>query len=162
MRIEEIVGRNVREAREAAGLTQEELGKQIENLLGREWPRQTVSIAEKGGRSFTASELLALSLVTRVSVAGLFTPPVQAREVTFPSGYAVPRQVLTDMAFTGDDPNRIFSQMQETVRRLTVAWVDTLEQTKEQGAPLGDLQRQLNAAIAAWNRSQESNSGGQA
>lgn len=162
MRIEEIVGRNVRDAREATGLTQEELGKRLEDLVGREWPRQTVSTAEKGGRSFTASELLALSLVTKVSVAGLFTPPVQAREVTFPSGYSIPREVLTDMAFTGDDPSRIFSQMQETVRRLTLAWADTLEQTKEQGGPLGDLQRQLNAAITAWNRSQESSSGDQA
>lgn len=152
MRIEEIVGHNVRVAREAAGLTQEELGKKLEQLLGREWPRQTVSTAEKGGRSFTANEVLAISLVTRVSVASLFNPPLAARSVTFSSGYSMDREVLTDLAFAADDPSQALSRAFELLRELTVTWVETGDSLTKQGDYLRDLRRQLDDVSALINR----------
>lgn len=64
MRIEERIGKRVREAREQASLTQEELGSRVARWLGPErkrWSKQTVSAAESGGRAFTAEDLFVLS-----------------------------------------------------------------------------------------------------
>lgn len=155
MRIEEIVGHNVREAREAAGLTQEELGKKLENLLGREWPRQTVSAAEKGGRSFTANEMLAISLVTKVSVGSLFNPPLQARSVTFSSGTSIDREVLTDLAFSSGDPNQALSRALELLRELTLTWAESSDLWNKEGDYLRQLRKQLDNVSATVNRSSD-------
>jgi len=84
MKIEEVVGDRVREARKAAGMRQEQFGAALEPLLGRGWSRQSVSLAEQGGRAFTAAELVAISRVLGVSVGKLLTP--KTRSVTMPSG----------------------------------------------------------------------------
>lgn len=63
VRVPEIVGRNVRRAREERGLTQAELGAALEPLLGRAWSTQAVSAAEKGRRDFAAEDVMALSIV---------------------------------------------------------------------------------------------------
>ncbi|WP_433464365.1 helix-turn-helix domain-containing protein [Spirillospora sp. CA-128828] len=89
MRIEEIVGGRLRERREAEGLTQEEFGAELAKYLGKPWPRQAVSTAEKGHRSFTAAELMACSMALRIGVADLFKPPFGAFELTFPSGLTI-------------------------------------------------------------------------
>ena len=81
VRVEEIVGWQVRERREALGLTQEQLGRQLEPLLGRPWSRQAVSAAEKGDRSFAAAELVALAAVLHTTVGDLLRPPLQESEV---------------------------------------------------------------------------------
>lgn len=97
MRIEEVVGQRLREAREERGLTQEELGQRLAALLGKSWPRQTVSIAERGHRAFTALELLAFSVVLGVEVADLFRLPGDLDFVTTPAG-AVPRSEIQQSA----------------------------------------------------------------
>src|SRR5512133_2345858 len=67
MRIQERIGKRVREAREQARLTQEELGTAMgyegQASLGRKWSKQTVSAAEAGNREFVAEELLVLALI---------------------------------------------------------------------------------------------------
>lgn len=66
MRIEERIGKRVREAREQMRLTQEELGALTEQWLGpkrKRWSKQTVSAAESGKRAFTAGDLLVLCRV---------------------------------------------------------------------------------------------------
>lgn len=68
MRIEEAIGFNMARLREDAGLTQEQLGKALEPYLGKSWTRQAVSAAEKGRRSFTAAELIALGLALNTSL----------------------------------------------------------------------------------------------
>lgn len=89
MRIEQIVGARIREAREAKGMTQEEFGAELAQYLGKPWPRQAVSIAEKGQRSFPAAELLACSMALGLNLADLFRPPFGTFELTFPSGITI-------------------------------------------------------------------------
>lgn len=74
MKVEELVGRRVREMRELRGMTQEQLGAAIGELLGKPWPRQTVSAAEGGRRAFTAVELVAIARALSFYVGALFTP----------------------------------------------------------------------------------------
>jgi 8-oxo-dGTP pyrophosphatase MutT (NUDIX family)/transcriptional regulator with XRE-family HTH domain len=74
VRVEEVVGRRVRELRDGKGMTQEQLGLAIGELLGKPWPRQTVSSAEAGRRAFTAVELVAIARALGVYVGSLFTP----------------------------------------------------------------------------------------
>ena len=71
-----MVGRRVREIRERKGMTQEDLGQAIGELLGKPWPRQTVSSAEAGRRAFTAVELVAIASALDVYVGHLFTPSI--------------------------------------------------------------------------------------
>lgn len=85
VRVEEVVGRRIRDIRDSQGMTQELLGQEIGKLLGKPWPRQTVSLAEQGRRAFTAVELVAVARVLGVYVGHLFTPPLgmpQAIEIS--------------------------------------------------------------------------------
>lgn len=79
MRIEELVGQNVARYRACAELTQAQLGEHLARYLGRPWPRQTVSQAEHGERSFTAADVASLAAVLKVSVLDLFLPENPAR-----------------------------------------------------------------------------------
>jgi transcriptional regulator with XRE-family HTH domain len=72
----------VRAIREDQGMTQEQLGQEIGELLGKPWPRQTVSHAEAGRRAFTALELVALARALNVYVGHLFTPSIEGSPVT--------------------------------------------------------------------------------
>lgn len=63
MTVEQTIGQKIRTRREVLGLTQEELGVRLGTYLTRPWPRQAVSVAEKGGRDFRAAELVALAQV---------------------------------------------------------------------------------------------------
>ncbi len=93
MRVEEVVGRRVREIREGQGMTQEQLGMAIGELLGKTWPRQTVSAAEAGRRAFTAVELVAIARALRVYVGHLFTPSLDgSAAVELSPGVALDRE----------------------------------------------------------------------
>jgi transcriptional regulator with XRE-family HTH domain len=74
MKIEEAIGRNIEAMRVSAGLSQAELGRELGRYLGGEWSRQAVSAAEKGRRSFTAQELVALAFQLRTTVPQLMQP----------------------------------------------------------------------------------------
>jgi transcriptional regulator with XRE-family HTH domain len=80
VRVEEVVGRRMREIRDGKGMTQEQLGQAIGELLGKPWPRQTVSAAEAGRRAFTAVELVVIARALGVYVGHLFTPPLSAAD----------------------------------------------------------------------------------
>jgi len=84
VRVEEVVGRRIREAREARGLSQEQFGQDVAALLGRAWPRQAVSAAETGRRSFTAAELLTFSVIIGCDVDDLFRLPGDVESVDLP------------------------------------------------------------------------------
>lgn len=75
MRIEQIVGQNVRAVRDQRDLQQVQLAALMTKTLDKEWSGKTVSVAEKGGRAFTAAEVVALADVLGVTVARLFEPP---------------------------------------------------------------------------------------
>ncbi|MCQ4043840.1 helix-turn-helix transcriptional regulator [Streptantibioticus rubrisoli] len=74
MRLEEIVGANVAEARERRKLSQAELGELLGQHLDKPWARQAVSAAEKGRRAFAVSELVALALALDVTLFDLLAP----------------------------------------------------------------------------------------
>lgn len=76
----------MKEAREAAHLSQAELGQRLESLLGKKWWAQAVSAAEKGRREFTVEELVALALCLDMKIQDLFWPPDNVDEIEFPAG----------------------------------------------------------------------------
>lgn len=73
-----LVGRNVHRIRRSRGMTQEELARQLGPHIGATWRetsmRQLMSAAEKGGRAWTAAELLALTEILEVPISELFDP----------------------------------------------------------------------------------------
>lgn len=71
MKLEKVIGAQIAAARDGK-MTQAELGERVGRYLGKQWSRQTVSAAEKGGRSFTALELLVLSVELEVPLYSLF------------------------------------------------------------------------------------------
>ncbi len=75
MQIEELIGMNVKEAREEAGLTQRELGEQIAWVHGKPWLPQAVSQAEKGGRDWAVRDLIAVAWALRRPVVWFFKVP---------------------------------------------------------------------------------------
>jgi transcriptional regulator with XRE-family HTH domain len=88
MRIEELVGRNVRAAREERGMTGLALGREMGRWLKRPWPRQTVSAIETGKRACAAEDLLALGLVLDKPM-GYFFRPRGEDVVDMPSGESI-------------------------------------------------------------------------
>ena len=92
MRIEQVVGMRIKQSREADDMTQEQFGQKLGELLGRPWSRQAVSAAERGGRAFTAAELVAASHVLSTSAGWLMTPPTREEVIelgTTPDGEAL-------------------------------------------------------------------------
>ena len=108
----------MRERREALGLTQDQLGRQLEPLLGRPWSRQAVSAAEKGERSFGAAELVALAAVLHATVGDLLRPPVQAAAVDLGGPDMVPREMLLAVVAARLRENPNFDAIQETLTLL--------------------------------------------
>lgn len=85
MRLEDAIGWNVARLREAAGLSQAQLGEALGAYLGKPWSRQAVSAAEKGRRAFTAAELVSLALVLKASLDHLLLPgALSSREELLP------------------------------------------------------------------------------
>ncbi|HYN35362.1 MAG TPA: helix-turn-helix transcriptional regulator, partial [Actinomycetota bacterium] len=79
MRIPEIVGRRVREARKDIGLSQANLGERLGWYLDKPWFPQAVSEAEAGRRNFTAEELFALAIVVKRPLSWFFLPVSQSQ-----------------------------------------------------------------------------------
>lgn len=82
MRIEEVIGMNLRRVRERRGENQAEFGEWIGQGLGTAWKPQTVSAAEKGRRAYGAGDLVALAHVLDVPVSDLLEPPGDVETVT--------------------------------------------------------------------------------
>jgi transcriptional regulator with XRE-family HTH domain len=112
VRLEEVIGHRMRERREAMAITQEQAGRRIGELLGRSWPRQAVSAAEKGDRSFTAAELVAIAFAFQTTVSWLLTPLAGDSGVTMPSGAVIDQTklitaVLPQFSVEGDNTDAI-------------------------------------------------------
>jgi transcriptional regulator with XRE-family HTH domain len=118
VRIEEIVGANMRSVREGAGMTQEELGRQLGQLLGKEWSRQAVSAAEKGGRAFTAAEVVALAFTMNTTAGRLFLPPPGIETVHLSPSFSVAGRELLARALPNVSASRIFTDMLETLKMI--------------------------------------------
>jgi transcriptional regulator with XRE-family HTH domain len=139
VRLEQVIGHRMRERREEMALTQEQAGQRIGELLGRPWPRQAVSAAEKGDRAFTAAELVAIAFALDTTVSWLLTPLAGGLGVEMPSGTAVDqtkliaavlpppsdggdteavRQVLVDLGQKIMENARAFDRLMDDVQTL--------------------------------------------
>jgi transcriptional regulator with XRE-family HTH domain len=119
MKPEEMVGRRVAEIRERLGMTQQQLGEALGPLLGKPWPRQTVSSAEKGKRSFTAAELVALAIVLRTQANRLLLAPMELEQLEMPGGEFVGRNALSAvLGYRGGDTNERFHAIAATGRAV--------------------------------------------
>jgi transcriptional regulator with XRE-family HTH domain len=107
LRIEDVIGQQVARGREDLGMTQAELGDELSKYLGKPWPRQAVSAAEKGRRSFGAAELVALAAVLGRPVESLLVPPSDVASVTLAEGDPIDSRHLRGFnAITSDDSLR--------------------------------------------------------
>lgn len=106
MRIEEVIGANIRQRREGRGYSQAAFGEKIGPLLGGAWKPQTVSAAEKGRRQFIAAELVVLAHVLECRVQDLIRvdppqPVVITDHFTRDADYSAP---LDDAIRDGGGP----------------------------------------------------------
>lgn len=91
MRVEEIVGARINMLRETmtaddgSRVSQSEFGRRLGLLLGKDWSRQAVWMAESGNRAFTAAELVAIAHVLNVPVGQLFDPPPHTATADLPN-----------------------------------------------------------------------------
>jgi transcriptional regulator with XRE-family HTH domain len=75
VRIEQLIGENVRQAREDAGISQRELGERVALFLGREWFGQAVHAAERGDRRWTAEDIVAVAWAFQRPISWFFRVP---------------------------------------------------------------------------------------
>lgn len=119
MKIEEVVGSNVRSVREGREMTQAELAREVGEVLGREWTRQAISTAEKGGRSFAAAEVVAFAYVLETSVARLFRPDMAVREISVGSGGGVlTREQVVRASMHSFSADRSLDDLGESLRNM--------------------------------------------
>jgi len=153
VRVEEFVGRRIREVREAGGMSQEEFGRAIGPLLGKPWARQAVSNAELGNRAFTAAELVAVAAVTGVSVARLLTPPPDVAQVEMPTGQLIDRAVIADEHVPGDPV--ALREIATAARSVEVAAMSAQATVDRVTRAAKTLAEQLDAAVVASAQAEE-------
>jgi transcriptional regulator with XRE-family HTH domain len=84
-----LVARNLRAARAAANLSQEDVGERMRDLGFTSWARSTMSLAEQGKRRVTAEELAGLAVVFEVDLTSLAYPPGDGQPVSLPGGQEI-------------------------------------------------------------------------
>lgn len=141
MRIEELIGENIRLARESAGMTQEELGAALRPYLGRAWPRRTVWLAEQAGQDFSPAELVAFAAVLNRPVGWFFVPRRGRPSVTLPGGRDMRSEDLTPLVATAHAPEAENGPLEEV-----------LAAARATRARLEDAERSLASVDAAAER----------
>lgn len=146
VRIEEVIGQRIRDRRIELGRSQESVAKAVGAQLGREWTRQAVSAAEKGKRSFTASELAAIAHVLVTNIPALFTPPAGEDRVELGDGAYMDRAwfqgTLLPAISTGVTRKELEAAAHELVQRAEVLRAaaiqigETLDRVNEKSAAL--------------------------
>lgn len=146
MKIEEVIGGNMRRVREERGLSQTDLGQAIEQHQGRAWSRQAVSAAEKGQRAFSAADLMALTRVLDVSIPSLFllTDWRDERSVEIADGISVPAEEYRERILHELDA-RGSAQLMTTadVQELASSVIKMREDHTKAGAALAGLEVSL-------------------
>ncbi len=130
----EVIGDNVKNRREALGLTAAAVGEKIGELTGKAWPRQTVYQVESGNRAMVADEVVALAHVLNTTVPQLFIPPARVEEVHIGGveGPAVPRSVVDPDTWRERTPPDVHEQLGAYLRPLTEAHEAVEDALKEQ------------------------------
>ena len=143
--VPQVIGQNMRSRRDNLGMTQAQLGERLGNWLGAPWTRQQVFMAEKGGRAFTASEIVALSMALDTLPGVLFDPRRAGALIL-----QISDEVKIDGGFlAGPDlagsALEDYQEVLQTLHRILVAsarYSDTAEQ-------IVDLSTRLDRAVAS-------------
>ncbi|MFE3202288.1 helix-turn-helix transcriptional regulator [Embleya sp. NPDC059237] len=149
MKIEQVIGRNARRLREARGLSQADLGRDVASHLGHPWSRQAVSAAEKGRRAFTASDLLALSRVLDSTIPELLLPAErpQGPGIELGDGVYVAVEEYRDRVLRhGDTRTPAPPTAREGVRELATTVVRLKAQLDAVHAAVAGLEADVSAA----------------
>jgi hypothetical protein len=85
---DEVLLRNFRAARAAAGLDHAGLAARMQNL-GYGWTRATVSKVERRVRALKADEIFGLAYAMKTSITALMTTTPDDFEVAFPAGQQI-------------------------------------------------------------------------
>jgi transcriptional regulator with XRE-family HTH domain len=86
----DVLARNVRAARAARQIGQQELAARMRALGYSAWLHQTVGNVERGKRRLVAEELLGLALALETTVNNLMLPDPDDEPVALPSGDEIP------------------------------------------------------------------------
>lgn len=134
MRIEELIGRNVKEAREDAGLTQRKLGERVGEVLGRAWLPQAVSQAEKGGRDWAAQDLVAVAQALRRPIAAFLKVPTGADPMEM---IDLPGDPILPLAWVSGEATREWTPdtVNEDLQRLAAEFGRVTKELKRLTAP---------------------------
>ncbi len=144
VRIEEVIGHNIRARREERRLSQEELGRQVGKLLrGDDWPRQAVSAAEKGGRGFSAAELVVFAFVLNVSMERLFRLPPGETSIHLPQGVGIDREALRPSTEDGQSIDHALGEALKTLNSLVAAHRESQKWQRYEAEAVIKLDKQL-------------------
>lgn len=116
MKVDEVIGLRVAEARRAAGMTQAQLGERIAEWLPGRWYRQIVQNGEAGRRPWSVVELFVLAKVLGLFVTDLLALPVTAEpRYTLPQGEVAAIDVLGREA-SSDEQSMLLDALRNDMR----------------------------------------------
>lgn len=118
MRIEDVIGHRITVARAATGMKQEQIGEKLGAHLGKAWPRQAVSAAEKGRRAFTAAELVAFAMVLGCTIESLLEPPADVQQIELGGDPPLDSRHLRSATASNDDLKDLIAAMSELRRAV--------------------------------------------
>lgn len=151
MKIEKVVGENMRRLRGAKGWSQPELGTAVGELLtGKPWLRQAVSAAESGNRAFTVSDLAAIAYALETSPAALMALPHPATASHIEVGRAsIPREELESPTWAEETTSAAIGALLTSVSAVARG----LDRLQDSAYPLWSAAEQMRAAgIALQHR----------
>lgn len=143
MKIEEVIGYWITQAREDTGLKQAQIGEQLAEHLGKPWSRQAVWAAEKGNRSFTAAELVALAKILGGTVESLLEPPPGVDTVELGTGTALDARHLRATAATNSD----LAGLADAVQRMRDAFPGIQEDVDRLDTLIREVARETWTAV---------------
>jgi transcriptional regulator with XRE-family HTH domain len=134
MTLDELIGSKVREAREALGMTQTDLGAALQEYLGRPWFPRTIWLLESGLHQLFAAELPAFAAVLQRPVVWFFEPDEDSTAeggrvlVDLPGGRRLDSGQLVSLFLGDGPPPQEVEDLRALVDRLRVD-VDVTEKT---------------------------------
>lgn len=154
MRAEQYVGLNIRHHREQQGMTQEQLGQRIAAYFGKTWTRQAVSDGEKGGRSWNASELVALADLLGTTPMRLITPPLALQEIELPTR-TISTKAIGDFGMTDKalgEALAVLAELRDAFSDLATSRDDALQAADALADRIGAA---VTSSEASWCTDQE-------
>jgi 8-oxo-dGTP diphosphatase len=158
----DLLARNLRSARAAAVLSQDDVRDRMQFLGFKTWQRSTMSLVERAKRGLAPDEIAALALVLQTTIERLVVPPDDrdGQEVELPSGDLVRRSrfMFDDGSVEWDGNVAVFpaaSARQEQIRANVTRLAEMNMQARERGADIeleldeGELARAAQPIVAA-------------